>query len=414
MPRQQALWAQWSEVVSLMTERDPVKVAANRDGFARFAKECREFCHQYQAMYHQEHCRSFYLHTLLHHAGDFMRELQEHGMCLGMMANSGAERRHEYGRRAAKKALVGGCWRSKNPRLASMRNLLAYLTLKEILIWQHGSDLVSHERARRAASLDSTPAGPVESRRAVGSGLSSAPESGLDTVALCAEIGLEKDPTLDSAAEIADEPAAVDLLAELVYEGVECKTEGPLPEGVKRRADGVAVYDVEEDVMLHQGRDEHWEVMSQESAVGSDDEDEDDEVRINDLAALRGDWLPDEDDSDDGDFDGLEDAEDDEDDGEVSACPPALRLRLSRKCSGASATPGLVPAAQAAAADGGGNGSSLAQALAQDAELFGSESLNGKTVQQLKEMCRERGITGSNVARKAELLAALLRWAAEH
>ena len=414
VPRQQALWAQWSEVVSLMTERDPVKVAANRDGFARFAKECREFCHQYQAMYHQEHCRSFYLHTLLHHAGDFMRELQEHGMCLGMMANSGAERRHEYGRRAAKKALVGGCWRSKNPRLASMRNLLAYLTLKEILIWQHGSDLVSHERARRAASLDSTPAGPVESRRAVGSGLSSAPESGLDTVALCAEIGLEKDPTLDSAAEIADEPAAVDLLAELVYEGVECKTEGPLPEGVKRRADGVAVYDVEEDVMLHQGRDEHWEVMSQESAVGSDDEDEDDEVRINDLAALRGDWLPDEDDSDDGDFDGLEDAEDDEDDGEVSACPPALRLRLSRKCSGASATPGLVPAAQAAAADGGGNGSSLAQALAQDAELFGSESLNGKTVQQLKEMCRERGITGSNVAKKSGLSAALLRWAAEH
>ena len=122
----------------------------------------------------------------------------------------------------------------------------------------------------------------------------------------------------------------------------------------------------------------------------------------------------DEDDSDDGDFDDLEDAEDDEDDGEVSACPPAPRQRFSRKCSGASATPGLVPAAQAAAADGGGNGSSLAQALAQDAKLFGSESLNGKTVQQLKEMCRERGITGSNVAKKSGLSAALLRWAAEH
>jgi hypothetical protein len=296
--------------------------------------------------------------------------------------------------------------------------------MKEILIWQHGSDLVSHERARRAASRDSTPAGPVESRRAVtvGSGLSSAPESGLDPDFVCGEIGLEKDSSLDRAAEIADEPAAVDLLAELVYEGIDRKTEGPLPEGVRWRADGVAVYDVEEDVMLHQGRDEHWEVMSQESAGGSDDEDEDDEVitRQKDLAALRGDWLPDEDDSDDGDFDGLEDSEDDEDAGEVSACPPAPRQRLSRKCTssqalqGASATPGLVPAAQAAPADGlgGGNGSSLAQALSRDGALFGRKSVHGMNVAELRSTCKAHGIAGSDRMKKAELSATLLRWAA--
>ncbi len=143
MPRQQSLWEQWSEVVSLMTELDPAKVAEYRDGFARMGKECRKFCHLHQSMYHQEHCQSFYLHTLLHHAGDFMRELEKDCMCLGMMANSWAERRHEYDRRAAKKALICGNWRSKIPKLANMCNPFAYLTLKEILIWQHCSDVVS-------------------------------------------------------------------------------------------------------------------------------------------------------------------------------------------------------------------------------------------------------------------------------
>jgi hypothetical protein len=106
------------------------------------------------------------------------------------------------------------------------------------------------------------------------------------------------------------------------------KIEGPLPEGVKKRVDGVAVYGVEEDAMLRQGRDKHWEVMSQseESAVGTDDEDEEDEAiaRLNYLAALRGDWLPAEGDSDGCYFDCLEDAEDDEDDCEVSDSQHAL------------------------------------------------------------------------------------------
>jgi hypothetical protein len=87
VPRQAALWRQWSKVVELMTQRDPVKVRANvdlgRNGFERFGKECREFCRMYQAMFHEQHCSSFYLHTLLlHHAGDFMRELEKDSMCL--------------------------------------------------------------------------------------------------------------------------------------------------------------------------------------------------------------------------------------------------------------------------------------------------------------------------------------------
>jgi len=151
------LWECWGEVVELMSERDPANLRKSKntrhgDGFARFGKVCREFCFRYQALFHKTHCKSFYLHTLLAHAGDFMRELGKHGMCLGMMSNSGAERRHEYGRRAFRRSLCGGCWAKYDQDLANKANMSAFLTLREILIWQYGSDLVSHEKARRAAA----------------------------------------------------------------------------------------------------------------------------------------------------------------------------------------------------------------------------------------------------------------------
>jgi hypothetical protein len=151
------LWECWGEVVELMSERNPANLRKSTntrhgDGFARFGKVCREFCFRYQALFHKTHCKSFYLHTLLAHAGDFMRELERHGMCLGMMGNSGAERRHEYGRRAFRRSLCGGCWAKYDQDLANKANMSAFLTLREILIWQYGSDLLSHEKARRAAT----------------------------------------------------------------------------------------------------------------------------------------------------------------------------------------------------------------------------------------------------------------------
>ena len=109
-----ALWTQWSKVVNIMKERYPEKFR-DIDGFARFGTECREFCQLYQATYHdsvhEQDCRSFYLHTLMHHAGDFIRELEGQGMCLGMMSNSGVECRHEYGRRAAKRPAAEESWK---------------------------------------------------------------------------------------------------------------------------------------------------------------------------------------------------------------------------------------------------------------------------------------------------------------
>ena len=154
--RTAAVWRQWAVVVKLMTERFPKNLRADvvncEDGFERFGKECRDFIFRLQSMTVEDYSKSYYLHTLLHHAGDFMRALEEEGMCLGMMSNSGAERRHEYGRRAARKALACSGWRNKSEEHKTKPNLLAYLTLMEILTWQYGEDLLSHELARRAAA----------------------------------------------------------------------------------------------------------------------------------------------------------------------------------------------------------------------------------------------------------------------
>jgi hypothetical protein len=110
-------------------------------------------------------------------------------MCLGMMSNSRAERRHEYGRRVAKKALAGCCWKQKVPELADKENLFANLTLKEILIWQYGTDLVSHQYAERAAS---------------GRGRGSRSADGSDTDGWSCDADRR---ALDSA-ELSDEPAS--------------------------------------------------------------------------------------------------------------------------------------------------------------------------------------------------------------
>jgi len=160
------LWEQWAKVVELMTERDPEELR-KKNGFATFGKECRDFCFLFQAMFHKTQCKGFYLHTLMAHAGDFMRELEKHGMCLGMMSNSGAERRHEYGRRAFKRSLCGGCWAKHDEALALKRNLSAFLTLREVLTWQYGADLWTHEMATRAArnSGDAMETEGIESRR---------------------------------------------------------------------------------------------------------------------------------------------------------------------------------------------------------------------------------------------------------
>ena len=302
--RQAAMWEQWGKVAELMLERDPEKIVANNNGFERFGKECRQFCYLYQTMYHEQHCRSFYLHTLLHHAGDFMRELHAHGMCLGMMANSGAERRHEYGRRAAKKAMTGGCWRAKVPKYKEMENIFSYLTLREILIWQHGTDLVSYELALRAAGNDE--------RRLRGPSRTGTAKAVEEVLAA----GLELPSEADTEAALADDgdiakqhdpPALLEYVesppTDVKSESLTSDGSAPPQAAVSFDGNsGLLKFMVEKDADLFRGRDgDCWEVMSQESAYGSEDYDLDGEQRLRDLDGLRGDDLPEEE-ADDGDF----------------------------------------------------------------------------------------------------------------
>jgi len=168
VPRTLEVWKQWALVEELMSERfsDVLreKVVCGLDGYERFGMECREFIFRFQAMSTEDYSKSYYLHTLLHHAGDFMRELKKEGMTLGMMSNSGAERRHEYGRRASRKALASNGWRKKSPEYDKMKNLAVYITLKEIWMWDYGGDLISHELARISMERDLAGTGALQTK----------------------------------------------------------------------------------------------------------------------------------------------------------------------------------------------------------------------------------------------------------
>ncbi len=321
------LWEQWAKVVELMTERDFEKVR-KKQGFENFGKECRDFCFMFQAMFHKAQCKAFYLHTLMAHAGDFMRELGKHGMCLGMMSNSGAERRHEYGRRAFKRSLCGGCWAKTNPDLAAKRNLSAYLTLREVLIWQYGADLWSHEmavRADAAYSSESTEGESTEGRESTTissrrhlvaqalAGLSQSNTAGSETDGVSDRLPLlsfqEADRELrrncdldapspcletDSEGWITVDHDKSKALEFVPFEG-EWKEGEPLPPGVQKQADGALVLLIGRVPELTSGVAD-W--LSDCSGDGSDDgsDSDDGSCRFEDLADF-------ESDSEDEDYD---------------------------------------------------------------------------------------------------------------
>ena len=422
VPRVTALWAQWSKVVNIMKERDPEKVRSEQ-GFARFGKECREFCRLYQAMYHEQHCRSFYLHVLMHHAGDFMRALEKEGMCLGMMSNSGVERRHEYGRRAAKKAQTGSCNRLKSPDLAGKENLFAYLTLKEILIWQHGADIVSHELALKSLRRpERRKGGKPSASDAMAAAAADVADSEQDAMAAEFAATMDDAKRATETAEISDVPAF-----DLSEDGTEL--------------DALEV--IERDVELFRGRDVLCGVMEQESVAGSNEfEDEDAEAmarRIRDLEDLRGDWLPEEE-EDDGDFKADDDSEEDgpedltwEKPGprRQPGPPIALARQRRRRLHGAAGQSGPSTSARAgqpqpaAASVPAGGGQPQPQTAApppaasdppgpgaprKSSSRWTFEGLRKMNVPQLKALCKECQITVGRADRKEKLMDLLLAY----
>ena len=135
------LWMDFDQVVRIIRCKSP-----NSTRLRGYEVVLREFGARWAILLPPNKCVSFYLHTVTFHAPEFMAFLQARKMCIGMLENSGAERRHEYGRRAYMCAGRGGlAMRSWD----AVPNRLEYLILRAILIWQYGSDLVAHEEARR-------------------------------------------------------------------------------------------------------------------------------------------------------------------------------------------------------------------------------------------------------------------------
>jgi hypothetical protein len=88
-------------------------------------------------------CGALYLHTITMHGGDFMEHLLPLKLTIGMLENSGAERRHQIGKLHFRKSLGGGGTRYAG--MTAHQNRSAYLTLRGVLIWQYGRDLVAIE-----------------------------------------------------------------------------------------------------------------------------------------------------------------------------------------------------------------------------------------------------------------------------
>ena len=76
-----------------------------------------------------------------------MRYLLERDLTIGMLENSGAERRHQIGKIQFKKTLYGGGKLLKG--MTPCENRSAYLTLRGLLIWQYGRDILATENAIR-------------------------------------------------------------------------------------------------------------------------------------------------------------------------------------------------------------------------------------------------------------------------
>jgi hypothetical protein len=93
--------------------------------------------------------KKFYLHIVVHHAQQWQTYLLDrYNMCLGMFENSAFEKRHFLGRMAFLKGLRGVMFSDR-----SQPNPTIHATIRILLRYQHGLDLVSLNEARKKDSL---------------------------------------------------------------------------------------------------------------------------------------------------------------------------------------------------------------------------------------------------------------------
>jgi hypothetical protein len=93
-------------------------------------------------------CSALYLHAIMMHGEAFTEHLFPLELTIGMLENSGAERRHQIGKVHFRKSLAGGG--KQYLGMASYENRTAFLTMRGVLIWQLGQDLLAREIAKLA------------------------------------------------------------------------------------------------------------------------------------------------------------------------------------------------------------------------------------------------------------------------
>ena len=134
------LWSLFGKVMDQMRCRDP-----DREDLKHFGKNCRCLGARWCMMMPKNRCGALYLHTLTMHGGAFMEHLLPLKLTIGMLENSGAERRHQIGKVHFRKSLAGGG--KQYSGMASHENRTAFLTIRGTLIWQVGRDLLAQEIA---------------------------------------------------------------------------------------------------------------------------------------------------------------------------------------------------------------------------------------------------------------------------
>jgi uncharacterized membrane protein len=123
--------------------RDP-----EREDLKDFGQNCRDLGARWCVLMPKNRCGALYLHTLMMHGGAFMAHLLPLELTIGMLENSGAERRHQIGKVHFRKSLAGGG--KQYLGMASHENRTAFLTMRGVLIWQLGRDLLAQEIAKLA------------------------------------------------------------------------------------------------------------------------------------------------------------------------------------------------------------------------------------------------------------------------
>ena len=119
--------------------KDPTNTTLNDFGI-----NCRNFGARWCMFMPRNRCTSLYLHTVMMHGGTFMKYVLQFGITVGMLENSGAERRHQIGKLQFRKTLCGG---GLLYFMACAGNKCAYLTLRGLLIWQYGRDMLAYFEA---------------------------------------------------------------------------------------------------------------------------------------------------------------------------------------------------------------------------------------------------------------------------